>query len=144
MTNTIREQIIQAFAARAQSLSDLPVERALRSIGETNEKFISIWDGEDQALEAGYGIQKMQFPIVLECVYKAGPLNPSVAANALMGNVIKTIFTGSHTFSNLASAMNLASAAPSYPMDGSDYSTVFVTFNIIYTTKKGDPFTLAP
>lgn len=146
MADTVREQIITAFATRAQSLSTKPVQRVLRSSDEipANTRFITIWDGDDEALEAGYGIQKMQFPIALECVFPHGNVNPSIAANAVIGEIIKTIYTGSQTFSNLATAMNLASCQPIYPQDGGKNTAVLVTFNIIYTTKKGDPYVILP
>jgi hypothetical protein len=144
MTDTIRERIIQAFQARAAPLSNLPIERVLRSINETNERFITLWDGEDQALESGYSIQKMQFPIILECVFRTGIENPSITANTVMGEIIKTLFTGSQTFSNLATNMTLQSIAPNYPADGSEYTAILATFNITYMTVKGDPFTAAP
>lgn len=144
MTNTIREQIIQAFTARAQSLSNLPVERVLRSVNDTTERFVTVWDGEDNAIESGYTLQKNQLSIELICIFNAGDENASVVANATMGEIIKTIHTGSQTFNNLAIALNYQSTQIEYPKDGSDYTTVIVTFNIIYSHKKGDPFTAAP
>jgi hypothetical protein len=140
--DTVREKIITAFTQRAAPLSTLTIERARRSMNESNARFITIWDGDDQVLESGFAVQKLQFPIVIECVFKAAlNENPSVTANALIGEVIKTMFTGSHTLGGLASAINLQSTSPTYPQDGSDYITLQIAFLIIYTTVKGDPYT---
>jgi len=142
MADTIRERIISAFAARAQSLSSLPVERVQRSIGDSNARFVSIWDGEDQTLQTNYGQQQLQFPIAVECIFKFGGDNPSVSANAVIGETISTLLAGDRTFGGLASSMAYTAASPGYPQDGSDYVTVSIIFIISYTIVSGDPYTL--
>lgn len=139
MTDTVREQIIAAFAARAEILSNLPVNRAQRSIGETNERFVSIWDGEDQAQGVQYGKQRMQFPLAIECIKKT--VNHSSEANAIMGEIIALFMN--RTFTGKWLRNELAVASPGYPQDGSSYTTITVIFNITYETVLGDPTTQA-
>lgn len=142
MADTIRERIITAFAARAAILSNLPVERAQRSIGEGNERFVSIWDGDEQAQAPNYGQQVLQFSIAIESIWKHGADNPSVAANALMGEIISTMLNADRTYAGIANKTALSGASPRYPEDGSDYTTLTVIFNISYTTVMGDPYTV--
>lgn len=139
MADTIREKIISAFAAKASVLSALPVLRCQRSTGESNDRFVSVWDGDDQAQDVKYNTQRMQFQIAVECIFKTA--NHSIEANALMGE-IQSLYLGSdQNFGNLALKNELATASPRYPEDGSNYTTVTVIFNITYETVLGDPFT---
>lgn len=143
MADTIRERIIAAFTARAASLSNLPVQRAQRSIGDTQQRFISIWDGEDQAAAPLYGQEKINFTIAIECIWQHGEANPSIAANALMGEIITTMIgTGvDRTFGGLVDRIVRTSSSPSYPAEGNSYTTVTVIFMLSYITVAGDPYT---
>jgi len=137
MVDTVREKIIAAWTTRAAALSNLPVERAQRSIGETDERFVSIWDGEDRAQTVQYGKQRMQFPIAIECIKKT--TEHSIEANAIIGEIVALfldrIFTGQWLKNELAVA------SPGYPQDGGNYTSITVIFNITYETVLGDPFT---
>lgn len=139
--DTIREQNIKAVQTRVKPLSTLPIERAQRSVNESNARFVSLWDGEDQSVNVDYTGQTLQFPLAVECVWKAGNANPSVSANALIGEVVKTVMTGSKTLGGLSNSIEYVSATPTYPDDGSKHTSLVVTFLINYTTVKGDPFT---
>ncbi len=139
MSNTVRETIIAAWTTRAASLSTLPVLRTQRSIGETDERFVSVWDGEDQSQGVQYGKQKMQFPLAIECVKKT--TDHSIEANAIMGEIIALFM--SRTFTGLWLKNELAVASPGYPQDGGGYSTITVIFNVTYETVLGDPYTQA-
>lgn len=144
MSNTIRERIIAAFATRAASLSTLPVLRSQRSIGESDAKFVSIWDGEEQAHAPFFGEQKITFPIALECIWKQGTTNPSIAVNALLGTIITTFLGAAtdRTFGGLVDNIVLATATPGYPQDGGNYTTLTVIFTITYNIVPGDPYTM--
>jgi len=142
MADTIREKIIAAFTTRAASLSTLAVERAKRSIDESSSRFVSVWDGEDQLIESRYGQEKLQFPLAIECIWKHGATNPSVAANALMGEIINTMIGvgKDRTFGALVDQITAATKSPQYPQDGSDYTSLTVIFLINYTTVAGNPY----
>jgi hypothetical protein len=144
MTDTIREKIITAFAERAKSLSTLPVERCRRSINDTNTRFVTLWDGAGQVREKTYSSQTMEFPIAVECVFTVPEkTNPSILANAIMGEIVKTQFTGDPRFGGLADSMAQQDENPSYQQDGTGKMYVIVTFLITYSTKAGDPYTAA-
>jgi len=142
MPSTIRERIIQAFAANLAGLSNLPIERCQRSIGESKERFVSVWDGEDRAESDLYGIQVMQFPLAVECIWQYDDENPSASANAVMGEIIALVSSADATYGGLATDTVLSVASPNYPADGGNYVTVTVIFNISYSTVKGDPCTV--
>jgi hypothetical protein len=143
MADTIRERIIAAFTERAADLSTLPVERAQRSVAETRERFISIWDGTDSNKTGSYSVDSLEFPIALECIWQHGTDNPSVSANALLGEITTTLLKDKdRTFGGLASNTRRVSATINYPQDGSKYTSVVVTFLIDYETVANDPYTL--
>jgi hypothetical protein len=139
MTDTIREKIIVAFTHRAQALAGtLPVLRAKRSIDESDERFISVWDGEESSIKIAYGSQSMQFPIAVECITKT--VEHSSECNAIMGEIIACMIGTDSRFNGLALKTELAAAAPIYPDDGSLYSNITVFFNITYEMALGDPY----
>jgi len=142
MADTIREKIITAFATRAASLSALAVERARRTVDESDNVFVSVWDGEDQLIEVKYGVEKLQFPLAVECIWKAGATNASVSANALMGSIVNTMIGAGvdRTFGGLVDQIAASTKSPQYPVDGSDYTTLTVIFLINYTTAMGNPY----
>ena len=140
MADTIREQIITAFTARAQGLSNKEVERAKRSQPESSERNVSIWDGEDTAEDKAFGVQKLSFPIALNMQWEPD-INPSVSANALIGETVQAMIGTDSTFSGLATKMDYVTSTPEYPADGSGYVSLAVIFNVFYATKSGDPFT---
>lgn len=144
MTDTIREQIIAAFTDRAAALSNLPVERVQRSVNESKERFISVWDGADQTEAIDYGIERIRFALMLECIWQHGTDNPSISANALIGEVITTMIgpNTDKTFGGLATNITRQSATPDYPEAGSDYTALSVVFVVSYATLAGDPYTL--
>jgi hypothetical protein len=142
MPDTIREQIITALAARAAVLSGRAVERAQRSMDESNQIFVSIWDGEDQLQEVKYGVEKLQFPLAVECIWKAGNANASIAANELMGEVVSAMIgpDTDRSFGGLVDQIVASTKSPQYPVDGSDYTTLTVIFLVNYTTAAGNPY----
>lgn len=144
MSETIREQIITAFANRASALSNLPVERVQRSVGETKERFISVWDGADQVAEVLFGIERSRFAINLECIWQHEADNPSTSANELIGEIITTMIgpATDKTFNGLATDIIRQSAAPEYPESGSEYTTLSIVFIVSYATVAGDPYTI--
>jgi hypothetical protein len=140
--DTIREQIIKQVMTVTAPLSSLPVERARRSINDTDHRFVSVWDGDDETIEQLYGEHTLEFPIAIECVWKAGKANPSESANALIGTIISTLMalTTTTTFSQLTNSFKYVSSSPSYPVDGSGYTSLVVGFVINYTIMEGDPY----
>lgn len=148
MTDTIREQILQALTLRAQPLSTLPVERCLRSINDIDKdktlRFVTLWDGEGILKESGYDYDTRELPVAVECVFTVpDKTNPSVLANTVMGEITKALFDGGGKLGGLADSMVQQSENPTYQQDGSNKTYVQVVFVVTYSTKKNDPFTSA-
>lgn len=145
MADTVRERIIQAFITRVEPLSGLPVERCNRSMGETADRFISVWDGDDvKVSEKPYGIDQLQFEIAVDVIWQATD-NESVEANVLMGEIETAVRGASvdRSYGGLATKTDRARMSPQYSDDGSRYTRVTAVYRIDYQTPTGDPYTVA-
>lgn len=144
MADTIREQIIKAFAARLAALSTVPIGRAQRNLDDGPEKFISVWDGDDTVEEENYGVTSMSFPIAVECIWRYGDTNPSIAANDQMGIIVNRMLnqdeTADPTYGSLAGRTELSTNSPRYPDDGEVFVAVIVVFTIYYAVATGNPY----
>jgi len=140
MADTIREQIIQAFTTRAAALSNNTVERARRAHVENGQRNVSVWDGEDTSEGQQFGVQSLLFPIALNMQWES-VANPSIEANALIGESVLSQISTDSTFAGLANRMEFVSATPEYPVEGSGMVSLTVIFNVYYSTARGDPFT---
>jgi hypothetical protein len=144
MADTIREQIIQALITRVEPLSGLAVERCNRSMGETSDRFISVWDGDDQKAGERYGAEQLQFEVAIDVIWQSSD-NESVEANAIMGE-IETAMRGpgvDRTYGGLATKTDRVRLSPQYSDDGSRYTRVTAIYRIDYQTPTGDPYTVA-
>ncbi len=140
MVDTIREKIIAAFVVKAQPLSVSEITRCVRWHDDEQIRNVSIWDGEEVKLDAEYKIQRMTFPIAIEIQWKlAGGENSSSSSAEVMGEVIQLMMSDI-TLNGLAEKMEYFSSTPTYPDDGSGMVALVVLFNVIYSTKLGDPF----
>ncbi|MDD2885275.1 MAG: hypothetical protein PHT48_09555 [Dechloromonas sp.] len=144
MAKTIREQIIEKFAARLKPLSSVPVGRAQRNMDDGPEKFISVWDGDDETESEEYGVSSMNFPIAIECIWRYGDKNPSVAANEQIGLIIDRMLNidagADPTFEGLAYKSELSTVSPRYPDDGEVFVAVFIVITIYYAVTSGNPY----
>jgi len=142
MADTIREQLIAEFTARAQTLMFAKLERARRAHDLSDGVNASIWDGEDVSEKIEYGIQSSSFPIALEMQWElSANENASTALNNLLGNVVTALLQGGNL--TLGDTLRYTSATPEYPADGSGLVSLTVIFTIYYSTKVGDPYTVA-
>lgn len=139
MADTIREKIIQAAAIKAAALSTLSVNRCERSIGESASRFVSVWDGDDTAIDSKYGGQRAQFGLAIEAIWKS--TSHSVEANAVLGEIISLFIGTDRNFGGLALNTKYSGSSIQYPQDGGNYTTLTVIFNITYETVLGDPTT---
>lgn len=141
MADTIREQLIQACVTRAQTLTTVEVKRVQRSQGESQDKFISIWDGDDQKISSAFGEDLNQFVLMLIAEWNPLDVNPSVAANAFIGEAVAAMLGTDHDLGGLADSIEKATASPTYPNDGSTIIQLSIAFLIKYRTAIGDPYT---
>lgn len=141
MADTVRERIIQAFAAKAEILSGNPVDRCRRSMPASKEPFVSVWDGASTAFNTAYGIEQKHFQLGIEAAFIS--LEPSPDANALMGIIEQFFMSGDRTYGGLVKQLNWLSSQTNYPEDGSLVATVRVTYEIEFAHPVGDPYTNA-
>jgi len=142
MADTVREQILQAVTNRIAPLSGLDIGRAQRSLGETRDRFVSVWDGSDDQIAEQYTVQTNRMQVAVEIIWAAID-NESVEANAIMGELETLMRGGDRSWGGLAIKTNRVRLTPRYADDGSRYTSVSGIYDIDYRTPIGDPYTVA-
>lgn len=140
MPDTIREQVVEAFALkvgaqRCQKLdsdSDLPAK--------------SIWDSAEEATKTEYGATRVSILLGVEYLAKVDSLtyaNHSKQANAMLGEIIQAATAGDNSLGGLCRSIQYQQVEFNYPDDGAQEVEIFVVFEVVYQFATGDPFTVA-
>jgi len=154
MTDTIREDILQDVATTLAGLTvangyhynlGSTVERARHTWQDHELPAVSIWDTTETVSARGFGTLDIDLELQVDAVLAHDPdtINPSVAINRALGDVIKIMTTGDSTRGDLARATQYTSSSIAYPEPGASGIVASVLFNLNYTVVKGDPFTSA-
>lgn len=140
MPDTIREQIIEAFATKVGAL------RCAQLDGDSDLPAKSVWDNAEDAERTKYATTTCALDLPVEYMAKVDTLtyaNHSKQANAMLGELIQAATSGDQTLGGLCRTIQYTASEFVYPNDGSREITVFVVFRINYEFAAGDPFTAA-
>lgn len=148
MANTIREQIIQNLITRAGLIliaggynTDIGanVQRVRQNLDPDELPATVVWPGEEEATKE-YGISWQEMPVKFEGFAIFGATNPSVISEQILGDLIKA-FTLTDPTGGLADSVTYTGGGTEeYPSDKELAVGCAATFNIIYETVKGDPY----
>jgi len=155
MADTVREQIIQAFATKLATVTvangyhyDVgnSVERAVPAKTKDQVPALVLWDTNDSVAEIqNYSGGHIALPLLVNAFIAVDPLvNNSVAANRLLGDLIKAMTSGDTTLGGLADSTRYTESQMEYPQPGEQTIGVNVVFNLMFNFAKGDPFTTQP
>jgi len=146
---TVRERIIQAFIARAESIltengyNTQIGTHVFRAIKELDPSFIPacnilpLSDGTPERI--GGGEYQATFSIRVEGLVRFGSLNPSVAAELLLGDLRKAFMRSS--ISDLIDEINyMGGGTDEYPDAKTHFVLSVVTFSVKYFTNIYDPY----
>jgi hypothetical protein len=139
MPDTIREQIIQAFAIKTGAA------RCLKLDSDSDLPAKSIWDNQEEATKTAYQTVQASLPLPIEylaLVDKTTYSSHSAQCNAMLGELIQSATDGDNTLLGLCRSINYAESEFIYPEDGGKEIEVYAVFNIVYHFLLGDPFTL--
>src|SRR5512143_4159018 len=125
MSDPIREQILQAVAARVAAVTgagysvDLGsrVYRARRSFTPDELPAAAVWDGDESAAD-GYGITEQTMEVSVE-LHAVASEDPSPQANRLLADGRKAMETYDSALQTLVSRIAYAGGGPTYPAEGS-------------------------
>jgi len=143
-----RERAIQAIESRLLTIAisngfnlDIKnVNRARRSYDDSELPAISIFDGIESS-EYKYSKSTNILELNVEAHNLYGDINPSVMANMMIADIIQAITNGDTTLSGLVDSIQYSGSDINYPEDGDVTVSALVSFNILYSFNKGDPYT---
>lgn len=144
--DTIREKVVQAIAARADTI--VPGTPVIRSEQYEDESvFVCVWDLDQESEKTKYGTQMNTLQVVIEYLTD-NPTKPySSFANKMYGEVISAIANDTAsgepdpTLGGLATGLRETSSLSLTPEAGLKITGCSVTFEVLYETQNGDPFT---
>lgn len=140
MADTIREQIIQAFAAKTVAA------RCVRLDSNSELPAKSVWDNQEEAVKTKYGTTSATLPLpveFLDSVDKTTYPSLSAQANAMLGELIQSATQNDNTLGGLCKSISYLESEFIYPEDGAQEIEVYAVFNIVYEFANGDPFAIA-
>jgi len=149
MANTIREKIIQNLITRAGLIliasgynTDIGanVQWVRQNLDPDELPATVVWPGEEEATKKPYGASSQEMPVKFEGFAIFGATNPSVVSEQILGDLIKAM-TSSDPTGGLADSVTYAGGGTEeYPSDKEEAVGCAATFNIVYETVKGDPY----
>lgn len=144
--DTIREKVVQAIAARADTIvAGTPVLRSEQY--EDESVFVCVWDLDQESEKTKYGTQMNTLQIVIEYLTNAAAKPYSSSANEMYGQVVTAIANDiasgepDPTLGGLATSLRETSSLSLTPEAGLKVTGCSVTFEVMYETQNGDPFT---
>lgn len=144
--DTIREKVVKAIVARADTIvAGTPIIRSEQY--EDEPVFVCVWDLDQESEKNRYGSQMNTLQVVIEYLTDSASKPYSSSANEMYGQVVTAIAndiaTGEPdpTLGGLATALRETSSLSLTPEAGLKITGCSVTFEVMYETQNGDPFT---
>lgn len=148
MATPIREQILEALAAKLSGLPEFNGHAAQRANSELDIDHlpvISLWDGSDATVEQDqrYGQAVVTTQVGVETVHQANAdyTNWSTQANTILSALIAGATGGDRTLGGLADDVRYAGTTIYYPEPGSDIIGVDLVLEVRWRHDLGDPTT---
>jgi len=148
MATPIREQILEALAAKLSGLPEFDGHAAQRANSELDIDSlpaISLWDGSDATVEQDqrYGQAVVTTQVGVETVHQANAdyRTWSTQANTILATLIAGATGGDRTLGGLVDDVRYAGTTLYYPEPGSDIIGVDLVLEVRWRHDLGDPTT---
>jgi hypothetical protein len=138
MPDTLREQIVEAFATK------MAATRCALLDGDSDLPAKSIWDNAEESERTKYGTFSCSVDIPVEYMAKVDTAtysNFSKQCNAMLGELVQSATAGDPSLGGLCKNIQYTASEFVYPEDGSREIEVFAVFRVTYEFAAGDPFT---
>ena len=135
MPDSIREQIVAAFAAR------ISAGRAIQLDGSSNLPARALWDSTESAERLQYG--KMRITTEMNVGFMDNvdrSINNSRQGNAMLAALLEDALNNDPTLGGLCSQINYSDSVIDYPEPGQNEIAVLAVFEIVYETDNTSPF----
>lgn len=140
MPETIREQVVSAFATKVSA------QRCARLDSDSDLPARAIWDSPEDAEKTQYGAMQCALTLGVESLALVDSetfAGLSQQANAMLGDLIQAATSGDNTLGGLCRSIEYQQSEFVYPDDGTREIEVLAAFKIVYQFAIGDPFTTA-
>ena len=137
MPDTIREKIVQAFAAKVGAI------RCVHLDSDSELPAKSVWDNAEETEKTPYGKLKITLPLSVDYLAKIDSTNfsnLSAQANAMLGELIQAATSGDNSLTGLCQSITYMQCQFVYPQDGASEIEVLSVFNLVYLVNIGDPY----
>lgn len=138
MADSIREQVVQAFATRINAA------RTLQLDSSTNLPARAVWDTTESAERLQYGKLRMSLDLnvgFMAKVDRGDPTAPiSKQGNAMLAELLEDALNNDPTLGGLCSQINYSDSVIDYPEPGQDEIAVLAVFQIVYETDSASPY----
>ena len=135
MPDSIREQIVEAFAAR------IGAGRAMQLDGNSELPARAVWDSSESAERLNYG--KMRVTTELSVGFMDNvdrSINSSKQGNAMLAELLEDALNNDPTMGGLCSQINYSDSVIDYPEPGQSEIAILAVFQIVYETDSTSPF----
>lgn len=136
MPDSIREQIVQAFATRINAT------RAMQLDGNSELPARAVWDPSESAERLQYGKLRVTLELnvgFMDNVDRAE--NPSKQGNAMLAELLEDALNNDPTMGGLTSQINYSDSVIDFPEPGQSEIAVLAVFQIVYEIDSTSPFT---
>lgn len=136
MPNSIREQIVNAFAAR------IGAERGQQLDSEADLPARVLWDPSETAEKLKYRKYEVTLTVnVGEMAARDFNINSSVQGNQMLGALLEDALSEDHTLGGLCKGISYADSVLDSPDPGQKEMIILVTFEITYEMSNTSPYT---
>ena len=135
MPDSIREQIVEAFAQR------IGASRSDHVSADGKLPVRNVWDLDESAEKLTMGRRRMTLVIGVGVMDRAPKgVSSSQKANTMLAELLADAITQDATLGDLAEQISYTGSLPSYPQPGQDVVALECSFEIQYQTKHTTPY----
>lgn len=135
MPDSIREQIVEAFATR------LDADRAKQLDNRGQLPARVIWDFAETAEKLKYRKYEITMSLnVGEMAKRDRAINSSVQGNQMLAAILNDALASDQTLGGLCKHINYTDSVLDSPSPGQDEMIIQVTFQIVYETSNTSPY----
>jgi hypothetical protein len=146
MQDSVREQVIQLLARRVEAIKvengyefDATIQRAVLDIDPTSFPVVVIWDGAEDSVQEDFQSSRQTMRVRVELMDDLGGDNPSIYGNKLLRDGRRAVEVYGDELTDLVESVRYAAGEIVYPDAGKTYIVASLTYEVTYSTAKGDP-----
>ena len=135
MADSIREQIVEAFATR------ISATRSMQLDSNSDLPARSVWDTSESAERLNYG--KLRVTLDLNVGFMDNvdrQVNQSTQGNTMLAELINDALNNDPTMGGLCTQINYADSVIDYPEPGQSQIAVLAVFQIVYEIDNASPY----